>query len=184
MPPTSSRKAKSVILYEDTRQQDGKHDAKHAWFAEHGIEVVRKKLDAGDYATDQSNILIDTKRNLAEVAMDVGRDHKRFAREMERARDAGYRLVVLVEVGAPYRSTRDVARWTNDACKRCDYYRRLLCDPKSSARCRKFHSKPMRGSTMARIIESMERDYGCRFEYVNPRYAARRICELLGVMCE
>jgi hypothetical protein len=34
----------------------------------------------------------------------------------------------------------------------------------------------MRGTTMARIIESMERDYGCTFEYVNPRYAARRIC--------
>jgi hypothetical protein len=42
----------------------------------------------------------------------------------------------------------------------------------------------MRGSTMAKIIQSMERDYGCRFEYVNPRYSARRICELLGVNYE
>lgn len=173
-----------MILYEDTRQQDGKHEAKHAWFAEHGIEVVRKKLDAGDYATDQSNILVDTKRGLAEVSMDVGRDHKRFAREMERARDAGYRLVILVEIGAPYRTTKDVMRWTNDACKRCEFYRRLLCDPNASGRCRKYRSKPMRGMTMAKIIESMEREYDCRFEYVNPRYSARRICELLGMMCE
>ena len=173
-----------MILYEDTRQQEGKHETKHAWFAEHGIEVVRKKLDAGDYATDQSNVLVDTKSGLAEVSMDVGRDHKRFAREMERARDAGCRLVVLVEVGPPYRSTADVAHWTNDACKRCEYYRRLLCDPSASGRCRKYRSKPMRGSTMAKIIESMERDYGCRFEYVSPRYSARRICELLGVTTE
>ena len=127
---------------------------------------------------------LPSKRNLAEVAMDVGRDHDRFAREMERARDAGCRLVVLVEVGFPYRSTEDVTKWVNDTCRRCDYYRRLLCDPVSSARCQKFRTKPMRGTTMARIIESMERDYGCRFEYVNPRYAARRICELLGVTCE
>jgi len=173
-----------VVIYEDTRQQKGKHESKRAWFEAHGIEVVRKKLDAGDYATDQSNILIDTKRNLAEVAMDVGRDHDRFAREMERARDAGCRLVVLVEVGFPYRSTEDVTKWVNDTCKRCDYYRRVLCEPSASGRCRRYRSKPMRGSTMAKIIQSMERDYGCRFEYVNPRYAARRICELLGVSYE
>lgn len=173
-----------MIIYEDTRQQEGKHEAKRAWFAAHGVEVVRKKLDAGDYATEQSNVLVDTKRGLSEVAMDVGRDHDRFAREMERARDAGYRLVVLVEVGAPYRTTEDVARWTNDVCKRCDWYKRLLCDPIARGRCRKYRSKPMRGSTMAKIIRSMERDYGCRFEYVNPRYSARRICELLGVSHE
>lgn len=173
-----------MVIYEDTRQQKGKHEGKRTWFAEHGIEVVRKKLDAGDYATDQSNILVDTKKGLSEVAMDVGRDHDRFAREMVRARDAGYRLVVLVEVGAPYRTTLDVARWTNDACRRCEYYKRMLCDPLSSARCKKYHNKPMRGSTIAKIIESMERDYGCRFEYVNPRYSARRICEILGVNYE
>lgn len=170
-----------AVIYEDTRQQKGKHEAKHTWFEAHGIEVVRKKLDAGDYATDQSNILVDTKKGLAEVAMDVGRDHERFAREMERARNAGYRLVILVEVGAPYRTTEDVAHWTNDTCKRCDHYKRLLCDPSASGRCKRYHGKPMRGSTMAKIIQSMESDYGCRFEYISPRYAARRICELLGV---
>ena len=173
-----------MVVYEDTRQQMGKHEAKRAWFEAHGIEVVRRKLDAGDYATDHSNILVDTKRGLSEVAMDVGRDHARFVREMERARGAGCRLVILVEVGSPYRTTQDVARWTNDACRRCEHYKRLLCDPLSTARCRKYHSKPMRGSTMAKIIESMERDHGCRFEYVSPRYAARRICELLGVSVE
>jgi hypothetical protein len=173
-----------LIIFEDTRQQKGKHEAKRQWFESHGIELVRKKLDAGDYTADHSNILIDTKRSLSEVAMDVGRDHKRFAREMERARDAGYRLVVLVEVGFPYRSTEDVAKWVNDTCRRCDYYRRVLCDPNASGRCRRYRSKPMRGSTMAKIIQSMERDYGCRFEYVNPRYSARRICEILGVNYE
>lgn len=173
-----------VVVYEDSRQKVGKHDAKHAWFEEHGVEVVRKKLDAGDYATDQSNILIDTKRSLSEVAMDVGRDHARFVREMERARDAGCRLVVLVEVGWPYKTTEDVAKWTNDACKRCEHYQRLLCDPKAGGRCKRYRSKPMLGSTMAKIIQSLEREHGCRFEYVNSRYSARRICELLGVNYE
>ena len=60
----------ATTIYEDSRQQAGKHEAKHAWFAAHGIELVRKKLDTGDYATDGSNVLVDTKRNIAEVAMD------------------------------------------------------------------------------------------------------------------
>ena len=29
----------TVILLEDTRQQARKHEAKHRWFAENGIEV-------------------------------------------------------------------------------------------------------------------------------------------------
>ena len=173
-----------MIIFEDTRQQKGKHEAKRKWFEAHGIELVRKKLDAGDYATENSNILIDTKRSISEVAMDVGRDHDRFVREMERARDAGCRLIILVEVGTPYRTTEDIAQWTNDACRRCDHYRRLLCNPNANGRCKKYRRKPMRGPTIVRIVQSLEQEYGCRFEYVNPRGAARRICELLGVKYE
>ena len=80
------------ILYEDTRQVLGKHDRKNEWWRSHGVEVVRRKLDFGDYMVDGSNVSVDTKRNISEVAMDCGRDHDRFAREMDRAREAGYRL--------------------------------------------------------------------------------------------
>lgn len=171
----------ATTIYEDSRQQAGKHEAKHAWFAAHGIELVRKKLDAGDYATDASNVLVDTKRNIAEVAMDCGRDHKRFAREMDRAREAGCRLVVLVEVGAPYRTVDDVARWVNDVCKRCERRREGHCDPAGSMRCARYRSKPMTGATLSRIMRRMQETHGCVFEFANPRQSARRICELLGV---
>lgn len=171
------------MIYCDTRQQRGKHTNVDGWFDRHGVEYEYRKLDTGDYATDSSNVLVDTKRGLSEVAMCVGRDHKRFAREMQRARDAGCRLVVLVECGAPYRSTADVAHWVNDACRRCEHYKRLLCDPAASGRCKSYRSKPIRGTTVAKIIESMERDYGCRFEYCHPAHTAKRICELLGVRC-
>lgn len=33
-----------MILLEDTRQQAKKHEAKHRWFAENGVDVVRSKL--------------------------------------------------------------------------------------------------------------------------------------------
>ena len=172
------------MIYEDTRQQEGKHGTKHEWFERHGIELVRKKLDFGDYMVDGSNVSVDTKSGIAELAMDVGRDHDRFVREIERASEAGYRLVILVECGAPYRSIEDVAKWTNIACRRCDYYRRLICDPAAGGRCKKYKRKPMRGTTVSKIVQSIAREHGCRFEFVHPAHAAMRICELLGVSYE
>lgn len=171
-------------IYEDSRQQvahGDKHAAKHAWWARHGVEVVRMKLDAGDYMAEGSNVLVDTKRSIAEVAMDVGRDHKRFAHELDRAAGAGCRLVVLIEVGGTYRELEDVCRWTAIPCQRCDRRRCGACDPRGSMRCQRYRAKPMQGPTVYRIMRSLERDHGCRFELVHPASSARRICELLGV---
>lgn len=170
-------------LWEDSRQQAGKHERKNIWWRSHGVTVQRKKLDFGDYIVDGSNVSVDTKRNLQEVAMDCGRDHDRFAREMERAREAGYRLVILVEVTGNYKSVDDVAKWTNDVCKQCAEYRANVCRPPRD-RCKRFKRRPMAGKTLARIMRSMERDHGCVFEFAHPLMAAKRICDLLGVRYE
>ncbi len=169
------------ILYEDTRQQANKHNTKNAWWNAHGVTVIRKKLDAGDYMLDGSNILVDTKRNIQEVAMDCGRDHARFAREMDRARDAGYRLVILIETTGNYHCVADVARWENDVCRRCDIRRYGDC---TKQRCTRFKRRPMTGETLSRIMAKMEADHGCRFEFAHPKMAAKRICDLLGVSYE
>ncbi len=170
-----------AVLIEDTRQQAGKHENKNRWWAAHGIEVVRRKLDFGDYATEGSNIIIDTKRSIAEVAMDVGRDHARFARELDRAREAGYRLVILVEVGSPYRSVEGVAGWTSVACQQCDQRRHGYCNPRASMGCRKYRRKPMQGPQVARIMQTMAEEHGCVWEFAHPMHSAKRICELLGL---
>lgn len=173
-------------IYEDTRQQAGKHKAKHLWFATHGIELVRKKLDFGDYMADSSNVSIDTKRSMSEVSANVGRDHDRVVREVQRAAEAGYRLVFLLEVTSGtrlYQCIDDVERWTNPICRKCIHYRTAICVPTEvhRFRCLAGHAKPMQGPTMAAIMRSMERDHGCVFEFCAPASSARRICELLGV---
>ena len=111
-----------MIIYEDTRQQAGKHNVKHKWFMKHGIELVRRKLDFGDYAADHSNVIIDTKKDLLELAGNLGKDHERFSRECIRAYEHGYQLTILVETGQ-YSSISEVASWTNTNCRRCMYYR-------------------------------------------------------------
>lgn len=166
----------------DTRQKRGKHENIDRWFRNHGVEYEYKKLDAGDYATSDgwSNILVDTKKGLAEICGNCGRDHDRVVREIHRASDNGYRLVFLIEVGGNYRCIDDVEQWTNDVCKRCGEYRIKSCDP-SRDRCKRFKRKPMQGVTLAKIMRAMERDHGCFFEFVHPMVAAKRICDILGV---
>ena len=173
-------------IIEDTRQQvhDGdKHANKHLWWERHGVGVERRKLDFGDYARADgtSNVVVDTKRSLDEVVGNVGRSHDRFVRELDKARNAGCRLVILIEVGAPYTTVDAIARWTSGVCRRCDLYRKCICDPAASGQCRRKRHKPMQGRTLLRIMRSLERDHGCRFEVCHPAHSAARICELLGV---
>lgn len=180
-----------MVLYEDTRQQvhgTDKHAQKHEWWQAHGVELVRRKLDFGDYATDESNIVVDTKRNMSEICANLcgkTREHNRVRNEMERASESGYRLVFLIECTG-YASIGDVAGWTHDHCKKCVHYKRKECKPRDlKSKCLKHSTrKPAQGDRLAKTMQTMSRKYGCRFEFVRPRDSARRICELLGVAYE
>lgn len=148
-----------MILLEDTRQQAKKHEAKHRWFAEHGIAVVRSKLVVGDYTlpTDQS-ICIDTKSGLLEVCGNVTQQHRRFVEEMELAKQLGIQLVILVEENG-VRTLEDVKRWSNP---------RLRFSPKATT-----------GETLYKILSAMEQRHGCRFLFCRKNDSARRIVEIL-----
>lgn len=171
------------VIIEDTRQQAHKHDAKHQWWDEHGVEW-RERAEAlpfGDYMAEGSNVCVDTKRSLAELAQNLGRDHRRFAAECDRAREAGYRLVVLVDAPG-FATAEDVAGWTNDHCAHCKYLRMGRCDPHSSGRCMRHRTvKPMQGERLASTMRKTEEHHGVRFALCEPADAARAICELLGV---
>lgn len=61
-----------MILLEDTRQQAGKHKAKHKWFQEHGIHVNRTMLVCGDYQLPgRGDVAVDTKFSISELIGDV-----------------------------------------------------------------------------------------------------------------
>ena len=187
------------IIYEDTLQQnrggDDKHAMKHEWWAAHGIEVVRTRFDGnhevpwsfGDYwAETSTNVVVDSKASIAEVSANLGREHDRFRREINRANSDGCLLVVLVETDEAA-CVEDVSGWVNSHCRRCNVWRRGNCDPtdKESAFCRKHGTKkPLQGETVAKQMRTMELTRSVRFEFVRPDESARRICELLGVMYE
>lgn len=183
------------LIYEDTLQQqhDGdKHAKKHAWWEAHGVQVVRTRFDGrhgvpwsfGDYCVDGSNVVVDTKASLLEVAANLGKGHSRFKKEIKRANDDGCLLVVLVET-MEAGSVDDVRRWTNGHCRHhCNHCNRD-CDPHEDGVCLKHGTKkPLQGEVIAKQMKTMERNRSVRFEFCAPSDSARRICDLLGVSYE
>ena len=174
------------VLKIDTRQHSGKHAIKDGWWASHGVSTSRMKLDFGDYMADGSNISVDTKRSIAEIAQNInGRNHDRFKRECMRARDAGCRLVILVENRDGVKDVDGVRKWMNDHCRMCGTRRTAHCNPHDAQKCPKHGTrKPIQGPRLAKAMSTMEDRYGVRFMFCKPSESARIICDLLGVAYE
>lgn len=160
----------------DTRQQLGKHNAKNRWFAEHDVETVAVKLDAGDYAYAPSNILIDTKKDVDELSMDCGKDHARFVRELDRAAAMGCRLVVLVEQHPEFNDREKLRGWTGYVCRKC-----RKCDPNNGDRCRTRKYTPMYGARLAKILDKLEENHGAKFVFCSKSKSAQVICDMMGI---
>lgn len=81
----------------DTREKPQAIANIKKYFDAHGIKYESKKLDFGDYMTDEhGGISIDRKQNIDELAKNCTVEHERFRRELERARNSGAKLVILV----------------------------------------------------------------------------------------
>lgn len=170
-------------IYEDSRQQSGKHEIKHGWWEAHGVSITRRKLDFGDYMAEGSNVSVDTKRSIDEIAQNInGKSHDRFKRECQRAQAAGYRLVVLVENRDGVRDYDGLRKWTNTHCIRCGK-RPRECDPRDmSTKCiRHGTRKPIQGPRLVKAMQTMGERYGVEFRFCKPSESARIVCELLGV---
>lgn len=148
-----------MVIIEDTRQQNGKHDIKHNWFVTHGISLVRCKLPFGDYAPPPK-VSIDTKRSIDEIAENIGNDHVRFKNECKAAQEAGCRLIVLVENDLGITDVSQVHTWEN---------------PRSV-----YSSRCIQGPRLQKAMETMHKRYGVTFMFCTPEESAKRILELLN----
>lgn len=107
------------------------------YFDAHGIKYESKKLDFGDYMTDEhGGISIDRKQNIDELAKNCTVEHERFRRELERARNANAKLIILVEQNRyTFRTERitvrepiDLIRWQSRySVVNGDRVYRILC---------------------------------------------------------
>lgn len=160
------------MIFEDSRQQSGKHDNINAWLIMHDIQIRRTKLFVGDYTlpTNQS-VCVDTKQGLQEVYSNLIQDHERFRRELIAARDAGIHLVVLVEESG-IQTIDDVKRWHNPRMKR---YNRM------TQRMQETQKPPVPSYRLEKIMRTMAEKYGVEWRFCDKADTAQTICDILGI---
>lgn len=131
------------------------------YFEKHNVEVIRQKLDTGDYMTSpDGKTSVDRKQNLAEVAVNMGKDRYRFSRECQRAKDAGVQLVILVEHGGRIKSIDDVPNWKNP---------RLDVSPYAIS-----------GARIYQLMKAFESKYGVQWAFCCKQNTGKKIIEILS----
>lgn len=150
-----------MMLVEDTRNQQGKHEEKHAVWQQTGVRLRRCKLPYGDYALPPK-VAVDTKASMQEIAQNIGgprEEHKRFINECKAAQEDGCKLYVLVENTDGIVDVSDVPGWRN---------------PREE-----FSPNCIQGPRLAKAMNTIQERYGCTFLFCRPEEAAEIIVDLL-----
>ena len=145
----------------DTRQQAGKHANIERYFEQAGIQTDRCALYVGDYAlANEQGRAVDTKQDVLELVHDVmSHDHERFVRECIRARDAGIKLLVLVEETLP---DGGLSAWQSPVNTKGEPFTKV------------------KGESLRRALMTMTVKYGVKFRFCDPRQTGRLIVEYLA----
>ena len=150
-----------MVLYEDTRQQIGKHKNIRQYCEQHGIRIVRTKLPVGDYmiaGPGGGGISVDTKMGVAEIAMCCFQEHERFRAECILARDCGIQLIVLIEETLP---GGRLDRWRSP----------IGWD---GLPMHKFNPE-----TLRKAMITMQEEYGVKFRFCDGRSTGKQLIEYL-----
>ena len=152
----------------DTRQKLGKHDEKHDGLERMGYTLFRSKLAFGDYAK-LPTVVVDSKADIYELAMDIDQEHDRFRAELVGARDLGVKMVVLVENEDGVRDLGGLAAW-----RESDRHFKMRKRKSGNARARRID-----GARLSKACATMEKKYGARFDFCAPHESAARIAAWL-----
>lgn len=148
-----------MVIFEDTRNQAGKHRNIEKYCKEKGIEIIRQALCVGDYMISNSGaVCVDTKQDVAELAGNIFQDHERFREECERAQRCGIQLVVLVEEVLPGGLLEN---WRSPLGR--DGRPRHRFDP----------------ATLKKAMLTMQEKYGVKFRFCDGRSTGRVLMEYL-----
>lgn len=150
-----------MVIFEDTRQQAGRHENIHRYCKKNNIRIVRSKLAVGDYmlaGPGGGGISVDTKMGVAEIASNCFQEHERFRAECVLAKDCGIQLIVLAEEILPG--------------GRLDYWRSPI--GWDGLPMHKFNPE-----TLRKVMITMQNEYGVKFRFCHPNSTGKRLIEYL-----
>jgi len=156
----------------DSREQANLHILKY--FTEHNIQFFDDTMDFGDYENILSDkkIVVERKKSLIEFANNVGKGHARFKAELERAKELGYKVVILIEEIFDY---IDLLFWNNPKSK---LKHRVLKDGT------KKEIRPITGTQIYRVCENWKTKYDIEFKFCSQGQSPKEILKILGVIYE
>lgn len=149
-------------------------------FDKNGVKHYVSKLFVGDYMSlDNPRLVIDRKQNLQELCTNVSTVPKkekngrykrneqgqimsgwlRFTNELQRAKDAGIKVIILCEHGGNINHLDDVKRWENPRIKESPL--------------------AMSGERLHKVLCSMSKHYGVTFLFCNKKNTGTEIIRLL-----
>lgn len=156
-------------------------------FDKQGVKYYISKLFTGDYMSlDNPRLIIDRKQNLSEICGNVCQSHTRFRNELIRAHENGIKLIILVEHSNRIKSIDDVENWENPRrIKKVWIEDSLEVDVDGNEYWELGHyetkeTKAMTGKTLAKVMRTLERKYGCEFMFCDKSHTGKRIIEILG----
>ena len=145
-----------------------------AEFEQQNVIHYTSKLYVGDYMSlDNPRLIIDRKQNLTEICANVCQQHERFRNELVRAQEHGIKLIILVEHSNQIKTIDDVEKWENPRLNK-------RIRDKDTGLWKTVKTKAMTGETLAKIMRTMERKYGCEFMFCDKLHTGQRIIEILG----
>ena len=147
----------------DSREK--KHAIKRIleYFDEQGIRYEVSKLLFGDYK-DYNNpgIVIDRKQNILELSKNCTSESDRFRREMDKAKAAGAKLVILVEQDRFF----DRGRWVH-----VQSIKDLVCWSSDYTQ--------VRGEKIYRVLFDWCRTWPIEVEFCSKQNTGKRIVEII-----
>lgn len=155
------------MLLIDTREKPQAIEKITDYLQQNNIRYDRTKLYFGDYMNfNNPRLVIDRKHSLAELASNCAskNDRARFRRELERVKECGAHLVLLVEQKKysdrgeriTINDLEDIVLWTSPHCK-------------------------ITGEQVFRTLSGWLHSFPLSIEFCEKRDTGRRICEILEV---
>ena len=151
-----------MIIECDTRQQKDEHITKI--FDDNGIKYIRNKLYVGDYKrVDSTKIIIDTKKDLSEIAGNLCRtlEHQRIKREIAKACDIGCERFVFLIASNTITDVSQVHTWQVPKRKDGSLYTKV------------------RPEILEKIMGTMQDKYGVEFRFCKKKEKGQVIVDLL-----
>ena len=200
---TTGGEAITVIIIEDIGNKAEKHTMKHLYFESHGIYWERQPLPVGDYILANDAVLdviarkqkrgvaikkldflgsykvsVDTKCEMQEIIGNVcGDQHERFRDECILAQNNGIKLYVLIQNEDGISEISDLETWENPRA----YIKKWVTTPSKERRKVLKYPRATKGTTLAKVMRTMEEKYGCKFLFCTPEEQGKKVVELLNM---